>query len=279
MGFTKYTKILVFSGLLILIAFSTLLYAITAPNSNDANAPEPSGHVPEGYDFVFGDEFEEVGLSEGRWEYRYLHLASYGAGVLSETSVIQPGDGFLHLVTSYENGQFFTGMIRSVEEFQYGYFEARIQFQALQGHHGAFWLQSPLYGQYRDDPAKSGAEIDIIEFFGNRRTATDAQQNVYWNPYDSPDLQERTNDVFYRLQYGKELSDDFHVFSLLWTPDKYVFFIDGIETWRVTEGISQVSEYLVLSLTTSEWENALLEAGELPDEMLIDYVRVYRTQN
>src|SRR5690606_3040269 len=104
--------------------------------------PEPSIYVPDGYDFVFGDEFKAVGLDESRWEYRYLHLASYGAGVLSEMSVAQPGDGLLHLSTSYEDGQFLTGMIRSVDEFQYGYFEARIQFQRLQGHHGAFWLQS-----------------------------------------------------------------------------------------------------------------------------------------
>ena len=42
MGFTKYTKLLLFPGLLIVVAFSTLLYAITAPNSKAANVPEPS---------------------------------------------------------------------------------------------------------------------------------------------------------------------------------------------------------------------------------------------
>lgn len=274
-NFSENKNVLTAFGLLALVVFGLAFHVMTAQDTEQAIEPEPSLYVPDAYRFIFGDEFEEVGLNEDRWEYRYLHLDSYGAGILSKEAVIQSGDGLLHLVTSHEDGQFLTGMIQSVDEFQYGYFEARIQFQALQGHHGAFWLQSPLYGQYVDDPARSGAEIDIIEFFGNGRTATDAKQNVYWNEYNSTDLQERSNELFYRDQYREELSEDFHIFSLLWTPDAYVFLIDGVETWRVSEGISQVSQYLVLSLTTSEWENPRLEVGQLPDEMVIDYVRVY----
>lgn len=279
MGFAKNTKIFIAVGSLALVVFVSVLRAITTQNSDQKSIPEPSSYVPEGYNFVFGDEFEEVGLNEQQWGYRYLHLASYGEGVLSEEAVIQPGDGFLHLSTSYENGQFLTGMIRSVDEFQYGYFEARIQFQRLQGHHGAFWLQSPLYGKFVDDPARSGTEIDIIEFFGNERTTTDAKQNVYWNEYETTNLQERSNELFYRDQQGDELSKDLHVFSLLWTPEEYIFFIDWVETWRLKEGVSQVPEYLVLSLTTSKWENPVLEVDELPDALLIDYVRVYQAQN
>lgn len=274
-NFSENKKVLTAFGLLALVVFGSAFHVMTASNLDQDTVPEPSPYVPDGYRFVFGDEFEEVALNEDRWQYRYLHLASYGAGILSKEAVIQSGDGLLHLVTSYEDSQFLTGMIQSVDEFQYGYFEARIQFQALQGHHGAFWLQSPLYGQYLDDPARSGAEINIIEFFGNGRTATDSKQNVYWNEYSSIDLQERSNELFYRDQYGEELSENFRVFSLLWTPDEYVFLIDGVETWRVSEGISQVSQYLVLSLTTSEWENPRLEVDQLPNKMTIDYVRVY----
>lgn len=278
-GFLPNTSLFLAGSLLVLVVFGAALLAITNQDFHQENVPEASGYVPDGYELVFGDEFEAIGLNEDLWEYRYLHLASYGAGVLSKAAVTPPGDGFLHLVTSYQNGQFLTGMIRSVDEFRYGYFEARIKFQRLRGHHGAFWLQSPLYGQYVDDPARSGAEIDIIEFFGNGRTATDAKQNVYWNEYNTPDLQERSNDLFYRDRFGEELSEDFHIFALLRTPDEYLFFIDGTETWRVMEGISQVSEYLVLSLTSSEWENPLLDIEALPDEVLIDYVRVYQSRN
>lgn len=241
-----------------------------------SHPPAPSVYVPAGYQLVFFDEFTAAGLNTRQWQHRYRDGHVYGAGVASRASVSQPGDGLLHLTTHYAAETFLTGMIRSVPQFQYGYFEARIRFQDLQGHHGAFWLQSETYGQIVGDPGVSGAEIDIIEFFGSGRTATDAKQNVYYDPYIAGQTQPGAqHELFYRERTGAELSDDFHVFSLLWTADEYVFFIDGVETWRTAVGLSHVQEYIVLSLTTSQWENARLNPALLSDTMLIDYVRVY----
>jgi hypothetical protein len=238
----------------------------------------PSPSVPDEYRLVFFDEFENQGLDSAHWRHRYSVGNEYGAGIASYSSVSQPGDGLLHLVTRYEDEQFLTGMIRSIPQFQYGYFEARIRFQTLQGHHGAFWLQSESYGQITGDPGQSGAEIDIIEFFGNGRVATDAKQNVYFDPYISRQEQPGAeHDLFYRDdQVGVELSEEFHVFGLLWTLEEYVFFIEGVETWRTSVGMSHVQQYIVLSLTTFAWENARLDTTLLPDEMLVDYVRIYQ---
>lgn len=240
--------------------------------------PSQSPYVPDEYQLVFFDEFETDGLDTARWRHRYREGHEYGAGIASHSSVYQPGDGLLHLVTRYENREFLTGMIRSVPQFRYGYFEARIRFQSLQGHHGAFWLQSETYGQIVGDPGRSGAEIDIIEFFGNGRIATDAKQNVYFDPYVSGQEQPGAeHDLFYRDTHnGMELSEDFHIFGLLWTADQYVFFIDGDETWRTSVGMSHVQEYIVLSLTTSAWENDRFDTTILTDEMVVDYVRVYQ---
>lgn len=237
--------------------------------------PQTSWPAPDGDTLIFEDEFDQQGLDATKWQLRLEDGTERGAGVIARSAVRQPGDGYLHLVTDYLDGQLLTGMIRSTQEFKYGYFEARIKFQELQGHHGAFWLQSPLYGQYRDDPARSGAEIDVIEFFGGGRTETDAQQSIYWNAYDSEDLQHRSHDIFYRDQHETELSQEFHTFALFWTLEEYVFYIDGVETWRTSDGLSEVPQYLVLSLESSTWENARLDVDRLPDEMLVDYVRVF----
>lgn len=240
--------------------------------------PVRSPYLPDEYRLVFFDDFENQGLDTSHWRHRYRESHEYGAGIASYSSVSQPGDGLLHLVTRYEDEQFLTGMIRSIPQFQYGYFEARIRFQTLQGHHGAFWLQSETYGQIIGDPGQSGAEIDIIEFFGNERVATDAKQNVYFDPYISRQEQPGAeHDLFYRDgQTGMELSEEFHIFGLLWTPEEYVFFIDGVETWRTSVGMSHVQQYIVLSLATSAWENTRLNTALLPDEMLVDYVRIYQ---
>ena len=246
-----------------------------AQAETEAQGCKPSMSIPAGYSPIFADEFDDVGLDLTQWEYRYPNRP-YLAGFNSETTIIQPGDGYLHLVTSYQNGTFYTGMIQSLDRFQYGYFEACIRFQSLQGHHGAFWLQSPLYGQYLNDAGRSGAEIDVIEFFGSGRQEHDAEQNVYWNPYKPEQLEERSYEISYHQQFGAELSDTFHTFGVLWTSNEYVFFIDGVETWRTSEGLSHIPENVVLSLVTSSWENARLDISRLPDdEMLMDYVRVY----
>ena len=99
----------------------------------------------------------------------------------------QPGDGYLHLFNNRQGDDLLLSMIRSDTLFQYGYFEARIRFQHLEGHHGAFWLQSPTYRDSPDDPAHSGAEIDIIEFFGNGRPVKAVKHGIFWK----------------RLQWGK----------------------------------------------------------------------------
>lgn len=262
---------------IMLVSAILLLFPIRGQGQTATEEPScaPSTSIPVGYSLVFADEFEGAQLDQTAWEHRYPNRP-YLAGYNSEATISQPGDGYLHLVTSYENGTFYTGMLQSLEHFQYGYFEACIQFQSLQGHHGAFWLQSPLYGHYLDDPGRSGAEIDVIEFFGSGRGQHDAEQNVYWNPYKSEQLQERSHEVSYYQQFGAELSDTFHMFSLLWTANEYVFFIDGIETWRTSEGLSHIPQNVVLSLVTSSWENARLDVSKLrDDEMLVDYVRVY----
>lgn len=255
-----------------------IIAVVNTTNNQSQPPPITSAYVPDGYALVFSDEFVTEGVNDANWRHRYREGHDYGTGIASHSSISQPGDGLLHLETRYVGGQFLTGMIRSAPQLQYGYFEARIRFQSLQGHHGAFWLQSETYGQIIGDPGRSGAEIDIIEFFGNGRTATDAKQNVYFDPYSSGQEQPGTeHDLFYRDNHaGVELSEDFHIFGLLWTSEEYVFFIDGVETWRTSVGTSHVQEYIVLSLTTSAWENARLDTTLLPDEMSVDYVRVYQ---
>lgn len=237
--------------------------------------PEPFAHsdyVPEGYTLIFHDEFDDQGLDLTYWMHRYVERV-YGAGFNVEAAIEQAGDGFLRLTTTADAEQVYTGMIQTRQEFQYGYFEARIKFQRLQGHHGAFWLQSRFYGQYVGDPAQSGAEIDIIEFFGEGRSRAEGRQNVYWEPYEQKET--RTFEVNYRAEHGEELSADFHIFGLLWTQDGYQFFIDGVPSPLISDGVSHIPEYLVLSLSTSEWEHDRLDRDQLPDEMVVDYVRVY----
>jgi beta-glucanase (GH16 family) len=204
---------------------------------------------------------------------------------VAKEAVRLDGKGHLVLTTSEDGDEIQVGMVGTQGKFEckYGFFESRIKFQKLQGHHGAFWLQSPTYGKVPDDPGQSGAEIDIVEFYGTGRPDGGVQTSVHWNPY--PKTSKSTTAVDLAPILGvkrtgktakaKEISDDFHVFALEWTEKEYRFFIDGLEVFRTSEGLSHRSEYIVLSLISSDWEVARLDRKKLPDSMMVDYVHVY----
>ena len=68
----------------------------------------------------------------------------------------------------------------------------------------------------------------------------------------------------------------FHVFSVEWTPEEYVYRVDGREIFRTSRGLSGVDEFLVLSLSTKDWELDQLDPSLLPSTMQVDWVRVWQ---
>jgi len=238
---------------------------------------------PPGYVMTWSDEFSGTALNTSKWRVRYPGMRD-GAMVTAE-SVSLNGQGQLLLTTFVRDGLVHTGMIGTQQTFQqkYGYFEARIKFQKSQGHHGAFWLQSPTYGLFLDNPEESGTEIDITEFFGSGRSDKGMFSTVWWNPYSNPSSIKIQPNLGPFLSTSsrrnvREMSDKFHVYGLLWTPERYVFYINGIEMGRIEQSVSQVNEYIVLSLLSSSWERGRLPLQSLPESMTVDYVRVYAPQ-
>ena len=75
--------------------------------------------------------------------------------------------------------------------------------------------------------------------------------------------------------YLPGVSDGFHTFALEWLPDKYVFYVDGLKFYEVTQGLSHIQEYLILSM---EYPNKKEETAKtvFPDVFVVDYVRVYQ---
>ena len=65
------------------------------------------------------------------------------------------------------------------------------------------------------------------------------------------------------------------MFSVEWTPESYIFRIDGHETFRTSKGVSGQPEYLILSLLSSDYELANLDEDKLPQAMSVDWVRYW----
>ena len=69
----------------------------------------------------------------------------------------------------------------------------------------------------------------------------------------------------------------FHILGLEWTPEEFVFFLDGKEIRRSKNEFSFSPANLLLSMAVLAW------AGEVTDAidgtyMEVDYVRVYEAK-
>jgi beta-glucanase (GH16 family) len=158
--------------------------------------------------------------------------------------------------------------------FTYGFAAARIRTQSARGQHAAFWMQA-VGGQKTGGPEKGGAEIDIIEYFGDDHPEGGLTSFTYFL-----DKGGNKRTVGGWLPDAKRLGDDwseeFHVFSVEWTPEEYVFRIDGQVTQRLEGPTSGVPEFLILSLLSSDYELPRFN-GELPETMEVDWARVWET--
>jgi beta-glucanase (GH16 family) len=227
-----------------------------------AAAPQPPG-----YRLVWSDEFDGQSLDLRKWDYRDLGPRRDGVNV--KDCVTLDGRGHLVLTTKRVGREYHTAMIGTEGRFEtcYGYFECRVTMQTERGHWSAFWLQSPTMGRHVGRPQESGTEIDIFEYLVSRGDRV--QHTLHWDGYGKDHKSaEKIADV-------PGLSEGWHTLGLLWSPQEYVFSIDGSETWRTAEAVSHRAEYLILSLEVGKWAGDIAQA-HLPDRFLVDYVRVYQ---
>ena len=270
-------------------------YRVVAEESGDlaATTSEPvEGSTSFGdldFDEAFdGDELAPIWIHRGA-EYNPEGLracsrgsedaAEVGGGTLA-LEVIKDPSRTEQCTAKKDNGktlgQFdyrLNGHVATNRLFMYGVTAARIKFQREQGQHGSFWLQSPI--AEGDTPAVAGAEIDIVEYFGD----SDDDRLASFIYYPTEDGAVKEGDwIEGASEFLADKDDDwwkaYHVFSLEWTPDEYVIRIDGQEAWRTDQGVSQTSEFIVLSLLSSDYELPNLPDEDLlPQVMDVDWVR------
>jgi beta-glucanase (GH16 family) len=163
-------------------------------------------------------------------------------------------------------------------DLTYGVAAARVKFQQSRGQHGAFWLQPTAPVPGASSATEGGAEIDVIEWFGTGGANGGLTSSVYYPTGNG--TAKSGGWIVDPSRYLAGTSDawwaSYHVFSVEWTPQAYVFRIDGRETWRSSEGVSGRPQYLILSLLSSDYELPNLGGEDLlPQHMYVDWVQYW----
>ena len=160
-------------------------------------------------------------------------------------------------------------------EATYGRFEARIRVPRGQGIWPAFWMLGANIDQVGWPQC---GEIDVMENIG--REPRIVHGTVHGPGYSG------ANGIggAYTLT-NAALADDFHVFTVEWTPGEIRWLIDGTEYRRLTpaelpSGATWVFNhpfFMLLNVAVGgAWPGEPDASTPLPQQMLVDYVRVYR---
>jgi beta-glucanase (GH16 family) len=158
---------------------------------------------------------------------------------------------------------------------QYGRFEARIKIPKGQGIWPAFWM---LGNNIDTNPWPACGEIDIMENIGKEPAMVHATLHA-------PNYPPEGYSAAYTLPSGA-LGDDFHIFAVEWEPQQLRFYVDG--TLYATDSQSASPSpsnwpfstqpfFILLNLAVGgDWPGNPDGTTQFPQQMLVDYVRVYQ---
>lgn len=165
----------------------------------------------------------------------------------------------------------------------FGYFECRVKLPKSQGLWSAFWLQSSNMRKVGND-GEDGTEIDVYESAFLNSKSSRMGHALLWDGYGKDG---KVADYIGDLE--QDLYDGYHTFALKWTPEYYVYYIDGKATWATDEGgVSKVKEFLRLTVEIDAgdgWGPHGQKIGKFShnnednDDFLIDYVKVWQNEN
>lgn len=261
--------------------------------------------LEERFELVWQDEFEGEELDKTKWDDNQsvstLHWGPIRKGGYWHKDMIDVRDGNLVISTQYKSeplegntfgspdkyGEgYYTGMIatQGKKDFLYGYFECRAILPKSTGMWSAFWMMNGgVYNQ--DGSGQDGTEVDIFESMYYKDEWWGAGDcvisGIHFDGYDGMHQGYSIGRWFANNPY-----EEFNTYGLEWTPDEYIFYINGVECGRLSQGgVSQNPEYLILSCEIAG-ENGVayadrhgtgpisLKEGETA-EFIVDYVRVY----
>lgn len=226
----------------------------------------------------FDDEFNGTSLNTNTWLTHYRNQSTINNELewYADSAVTVSG-GYLHLtatklttpiVNSYGTFYYTSGAITSKSPSGgngfaqlYGRFDISCKVPAGNGFWPAFWMLR--------DSGGWPPEIDVQEILS--QDPTTANTTLHWTSNGKA--------VGEGGSYtGPNFSTGFHTFSAVWDPTKVIWYIDGVERYRLTHDIPYQSMYLLANMAIGgSWPVPPDATTPFPSEMTIDYIRAYST--
>jgi beta-glucanase (GH16 family) len=235
--------------------------------------------VGAGWTMTFDDEFDESSVDFCKWQLRQ----KWGEKVVNNEreAYVTPAqasqaftfdNGLLHIVARKQQGvyggvtlPYTSGLLASVPNQKYGYYETRTRMPTGSGLWPAFWLlHTPAYPDIH--------EIDILEWVSPMPNVV-LMTDHFGTSYEFDSLQSQVTFS------ASDLTTAFHVFGLDWEADRIVWYADGTEVGRTmaANALHDVEMYVILNLAVGgDLPGSPAQNAIFPASFDVDYVRVYQ---
>ena len=226
---------------------------------------------------VWSEEFTTGPLNTANWNYE-LGAGGWGNNELqtytNSTNNVNVENGFLYITAlnpsagSYTSGRITT---KGKKEFTNCRVEIRAKLTEGKGVWPALWM---LGGNISTVSWPKCGEIDIMENIGHLPSVT--YGTLHWD-----DNGHKYTGGNYTLPTGK-FSSDFHIFSMVWTPNNVYWYVDGQQFFQLAAASATgfpftLPQFLICNVAVGgNWPGNPDATTVFPQQMVIDYIRVYQ---
>lgn len=265
------------SGVRLAVALGLVL-ALGGGATANGDAPGDSGDAidPDRMPLAFSDEFDELSASEWgpgtRWIAHTPWSGDFGGarfGAPGPKGPFSIENGVLRIEARRDaEGDWHSGLLASVDPKgngfaqQYGYFEMRARLPTGPGLWPAFWLIGK-------DRSKSTAEIDVLEYNGDKPGAYSSVVHVWFR--DDRHYVKGT-----RVEAFRDADpEEFHTYGVKVDPAFIRIYFDRKLVWKTeTQAEHRQPMYMLLNLALTDGPTK--DAAPNPSHMFVDYARAYR---
>lgn len=255
---------------------------VTAVSPTVTAAPPQTASVPTSlgrWELVWADEFEGSVLNTENW---IVETGASGWGnhelqfYTKRPENLRLENGFLVIEArqeDYRGSRYTSARIKTqgLQTVQYGRVEARIKLPTGKGIWPAFWMLG-------EDITGAGwprcGEIDIMENVGDPHTV---YGTIHGPGYSGG------NGIGRPMVLGEVLNEGFHTYAIEWTPDEIQWYVDDKPFHNVRadqvpgEWVYDHPFFVLLNLAVGgDWPGTPAESTVFPQQLAVDYVRVYR---
>lgn len=263
------------------------------PELSSSSISDPIGDQES--NILWSDEFNGATIDTTKWSFE-IGRGENGWGnneqqyYTGRTVNAYIKDGLLHIRANkerYEGAGYTSARIvtKGKFNFTYGTVEARIALPAGKGIWPAFWMLGANIDQVSWPTC---GEIDIIEavndehvIYGTHHWAHEGQHAEYGNSTKN----------YYGTSKGLDITE-FHTYKMTWTKNAIAMYVDDFKYQEIDitlknetapENSSEdmatfhKSFFFILNVAVGgTWPGFEIDDAQFPNEMLVDYVRIYR---